>query len=129
MAELTPFLPPLFPPPEIFSFWGTLIAITPSGTQETLPTSAGRKYSTGSSPLTSSPLMTLTHPPFSIAPLAVASPLTSRLLPPLWPFLAPGRCFTTWVLTTNQFFYLSLSLWSFASTSAPFLQLSESLLG
>ena len=36
----------------------------------------GRKYLTGSSPLTSSPSMTLTHPPFSIAP-----PLTSSLLP------------------------------------------------
>ena len=64
---------------------------TPSGTQEVLPTSAGRKYSTGSSPLTSSPLMTLTHLPFSNAPL-----LTSPLLPSHWPFLAPGRCFRTW---------------------------------
>ena len=31
------------------------------------------------------------------------------LLSPLLPFLAPGRCFRTWVLTTYQFFYLSLS--------------------
>ena len=37
--------------------------------------------------------MTLTHPPFSIAPLAVALPLTSLLLPPLWSFPAPGRCY------------------------------------
>ena len=73
MAEPTPFLPPSFPPPEISSFLGTSIAITPSGTQEVPPTSAGRKYLTGSSPLTS-PSMTLTHPPFSIAPLAVAPP-------------------------------------------------------
>ena len=49
--------------------------------------------------------MTLTHLPFSIAPL-----LTSPLLPLLLPFLAPGRCFRTWVLTTYQFFYPSLSL-------------------
>ena len=56
MAEPTLFLPPFFPPPEISSFWGTSIAITPSGTQEVLPTHAGRKYSTGSSLLKSSPL-------------------------------------------------------------------------
>ena len=77
----------------------------PSGTQEVLLTPTGRKYSTGSSPLTSSPSMILTHPPFYIA-----SPLTFPLLSPLWPFLAPGRCFRIWVLTTYQFFYLSLSL-------------------
>ena len=59
MAESTPFLPP----PETSSFWGTSIAITRSGTQKVIPISAGRKYSTGSSPLTSSPSMTLTHPP------------------------------------------------------------------
>ena len=53
--------------------------------------------------------MTLTHPPFYIAPLAVAPPLTSSLLPPLLPYLAPGRYLRTWVLITYQFFYLSLS--------------------
>ena len=110
MAEPTPFLPPFFPPPEIYSFWGTSTAITPSGTQEVLPTLAGRKYSAGSSPLTSSPSMTLTHSPFYTVPLAVAPPLTSPLLPLLWLFLAPGRCFRTRVLTTYQFFCLSLSL-------------------
>ena len=31
MAELTPFLPRFFPPPEISSFWGTSIAITSQG--------------------------------------------------------------------------------------------------
>ena len=31
MAEPIPSLPPFFPPPEISSFWGTLIAITPLG--------------------------------------------------------------------------------------------------
>ena len=82
MAEPIPFLSPSFPPPEISSFLGTSIAITPSGTQEVPPTPAGRKYSAGSFLLTSSPSMTLTHPPFSIAPLAVAPPLTSPLLPP-----------------------------------------------
>ena len=55
MAEPTPFLPPSFPPSELSSFLGTSIAITPSGTQEVLPTPVGRKYSTGSFLLTSSP--------------------------------------------------------------------------
>ena len=115
MAESTPFLPP----PEISLFWGTSIAITPSGTQEVLPTPKGRKYSTESSPLTSSLSMTLTHLPFYIAPLAVAPPLTSPLLPLLLLFLAPGWCFRTLVLITYQFFYLSLALRSFAPTSVP----------
>ena len=97
----------------------TSIAITPFGTQELLSTPAGRKYSTGSFLLTSSPSMTLIHPPFSIAPLTVAPPLTSPLLALLLPFLAHGRCYRTWVLTTYIFFYLSLSLRSFAPTSTP----------
>ena len=117
MAEPTSFLPPFFPPPEISLFWGTLITITPSGTQEVLPTPARRKYSTGKSLLTSSPSVTLTHPLFSIAPLAVAPLLTSPLLPPLLSFLAPGRCFRTWVLTTYQFFHPSLSYRPIAPTS------------
>ena len=53
--------------------------------------------------------MTLTHPPFSIAPLAVTPLLTSPLLPLLLPFPAPRRCYKTLVLTIYQFFYLSLS--------------------
>ena len=61
--------------------------------------------------------MTLTHPLFSINALAVAPPLTSPLLSPLLPFLAPGRCFKTWVLTIYQFYYLYLTLRSFAPTS------------
>ena len=56
MAEPIPFLPPFFPPPEISSFWGTSIAITRFETQEVLPIPVGRKYLTGSSPQTSSPL-------------------------------------------------------------------------
>ena len=47
------------------------------------------------------------------------SPLTSPLLPPLWPFLAAGGCFRTWVLITYQSFYLPLSRQSFAPTSVP----------
>ena len=74
-------------------------------------------YSIGSSPLISSPSMTLIHPPFSIAPLAVDPLLTSPLPPLLLPFLALGRSYMTWVLTTYQFFYLSPSLRSFAPTS------------
>ena len=77
----TDYFSPFFPPPEISSFWETSIAIIFSGTQEVLPNPAGKKYLTGLSLLTSSPSMTLTHPPFSIAPLAVAPLLTSPLLP------------------------------------------------
>ena len=64
----------------------------------------GRKYSTGSYLLTSFPSMTLTYLLFYIAPLAVASSLTSPLLPPLLLFPAPRRCFRTWFLTIYQFF-------------------------
>ena len=69
-----------------------------------------------------------THTPFAIASLVVIPPLTFPLLPPLLPFLAPGRFFRTWVLTIYQFFYLFLFLQSFAPMSIP-LQFSESLLG
>ena len=113
MAEPIPSLPPFFPPPEISSFWGTSIAITPSGTQEVLPTPAGRKYLTRSSLLTSSPSMALTSP----------------LLLLLLLFLVPGRCFRTWVLTTYQFFYLSLSLWSIAPMSTPLPSIFRGLAG
>ena len=129
MAEPISSLPQFFPPPEIFLFWGTSIAITLSGTQEVLLTAAGRKYSTGSSLLTFSPSMTLTHPPFSIAPLAFAPLLTFPLLPPLLPFLAPGRCFRTWVVITYQLFYPSLSLRSIAPTSVPFPSIFRKLAG
>ena len=128
-AEPIPSLPQFFPPPEISSFWGTSIAITRFGTQEVLPTPVERKYSTGSSPQTSSPSITLTHPPLSIAPLAVAPLLTSPLLLLLLLFLAPGRCYRTLVLTTNQFFYLSLSLQSFAPMSVPLPSIFRKLAG
>ena len=129
MTEPIPSLPLFFPPPEISSFWGTLIAIIPSGTQQVLPTPAGRKYLTGSSLLTSSPSMILIRPPFSIAPLAVALLLTFPLLPLLLPFLASGRCFRTWVLTTYQFFYPSLSLRSIVPTSVPLPSIFRKLVG
>ena len=129
MAEPTPFLPPLFPPPKIFSFWGTSTAITPFRIQEVLPTPKRRKYLTGSSLLTSSPLMTLTHPPFSIAPLAVAPLLTFPLLPLHLLFLAPGRCFRTSVLTIYQFFYPSLSHRSMAPTSVPLSSIFRKIAG
>ena len=126
-AKLIPSLPPFFPP-EISSFWRTSVAITPSGTQEVLLTPAGRKYLTGSS-LTSSPSMTLTHPPLSIAPLAVTLLLTSPLPPLLLPFLAPGKCCRTWALTTYQFFHPFLSLRSFAPTSVPHPSIFRKLAG
>ena len=129
MAEPIPSLPPFFAPPEISSFWGTSIAITPSGTQEVLPPPKGRKYSTGSSLLTSFPSMTLTHPLFSIAPLAVAPLLTSLFFLLLLLFLAPGRFFRTWVLTIYQFFYLSLSLRSFAPMTIPLPSIFRKLAG
>ena len=59
-------------------------------------------HSIGSPPLTSSPLMTLTHLLFFIAPLAVAPTLTSPLLFSLSPYLAPGRCFRNCVLITSS---------------------------
>ena len=119
MAEPISFIPPFFSPPEISSFWGTSIAITSCGTQKVLLISVRRKYSTGSFLLTISPSMTSTYLLFSIAPLAVALPLTSPLLPPLSPFSTPGRCFRTWLLITYIFYYLSLSLRPIAPTSVP----------
>ena len=109
-------------------FWRTSIAITPSGAQEVLLITAGRKYSTGSSPLTSSPSMTLTQPLFSVTPLAVAPLVTSPLLPLFLPFLALGRCFRTWILIIYQFLYPSLSP-VFSPTSVPFPSILRQLAG
>ena len=61
--------------------------------------------------------------------LLLAPLLTSPLLLLLLLFLAPGRCFRTWVLTTYQFFYLSLSLRSFAPTSVPLPSIFRKLAG
>ena len=116
MAELIPSLPPFFPPPEIPSFWGTSIAITPAG-EEVFDW------------VISSPSITLTRPLFSTASLAVAPLLTSPLLPPLFLFLAPGRCYRTWVLPpTKSSIRSSLSGLS-PQRASPFLQFSESSLG
>ena len=104
IAKPISFLPPLSPPPEICLFWGTSIAITPSRTQKVLPAPVGKKHLIGSSPLTLIPSMTLLYQLFSIAPRTVAPPLTSSLLFFLSPYLAPGRCFETWVLITYQFY-------------------------
>ena len=101
----------------------------PLWAQEVLPTAVGRKYSTGSSLLTSSSSMTLTYLPFYIAPLAVTPPQTFPLLPPLLPFLAPGKCFRTWVLINYQFFFPSLSPQSFAPTSVPLPSIFRKLAG
>ena len=79
--------------------------------------------------LTSSPSMTLTYLPFSIAPLAVSLLLTFSLFPPLLPFPAPGRCFSIWVLIIYQFFYLSLSPRSIAPTSDPLPLIFRKLAG
>ena len=83
IAEPTLFLSLFLPPTEISLFWGTSTAITSSGTQKTLPNPVVRKYSIGSSPLTSFPSISLTYLLFSIAPLEVAPPLTIPLIPPL----------------------------------------------
>ena len=83
-----------------------------------LPTPVGRKYSTGSSLLTLSPSITLTYSPFYIAFLAVDPSLTFPLLSPHSSCPVPGRCFRTWVLNTNQFFYLSISLSSLSPQRA-----------
>ena len=122
MAEPIFFLTPFFSP-EIFSFWGSSIAITLSGTQKVLLTLIVRKYWIVSSLLTS-PLMILTYVLFSITP-----PLTSPLFLPLSSSLAPGRCFRTWVLINYQFFYLSFSLRSFAPMRVPLSSIFRKLAG
>ena len=99
------------------------------GINISLNNSSSVSFLNGSFLLTSSPSMTLTHPPFSIAPLAVAPLLTSPLSPLLLHFLTPGRCYGTLVLSTYQFFYLSLFLQSFAPTSAPLPSIFRKLAG
>ena len=111
------FSPSILPSSRNLFILGDFNCHHPSGTQELLPTPVWRKYSIESSPLTSSPSMTLAYLLFYIAPLAVAYPLTYLLLPPLSSFFAHGRCFRTWVLITYQLFYLYLSLRSFAPRS------------
>ena len=62
--------------------WGLQLPSPRLGLKRCFQPQRGRKYLTGSSLLTSSPSMTLTHPLFYIVPLAVAPLLTSPLLPP-----------------------------------------------
>ena len=120
MAEPTPFLPPFFPPPEISSFWGTSTAITPFGTQRGTSDPRGEEVFDW---VISSDLLSLNDPG---TPTLL---LTSPLLPLLLAFFALGRCFRTWVLTTYQFLYLSLSLRSFAPTIAPLPSIFKKLAG
>ena len=104
-VRIDSFSPSIFFSPEISLFWGTSIAITPFGAQEVLPTRAGRKYSTGSTLITSSPSMTLTHLPFSITSLAVA---------PLLPFLCSWELLQNLSSDHQPIFYPPHSLRSFA---------------
>ena len=128
MTKLTPFLPhsSLL---QISLHSGGLQLPHPLWDSRGTPNPYGRKYFTRSFLLTFSPSTTLTYLPFYIAPLAVAPPLTFPLLPPLLLFLAPGRCFRTWVLITNHIFYLSLFLRSFAPTSVPLPSIFRKLAG
>ena len=98
----------------------------PSGTEKVLPTLMGRKYSIGSSLLTSSPLNEPNIPTLFHRSSGSRSSLDISFAPFS---LAPGRCFRTWVLITYQFFYLSFFLRSSTSKSVPILQFSESSLG
>ena len=127
MAELTPFFPSILPSSRNLFILGDFNCHHSLWDSRDTSDPVGRKYLTGSSP-TFSPSMTLTHPPFYIAPLAVTPPLTSPLFPLLLPFLAPGRCFRIQVLTTYQFFYLSHSPWSFTPTSIPLSSTSSNWL-
>ena len=80
----------------------------------------------------SSDLLSLNDPDTPTLPhcsTAVASLLTSSSLPPLLPFLAPGRCFRTWVLTTYQVLYPFLSLPPIAPTSVPLPSIFRKLAG
>ena len=65
----------------------------------------------------SSGLLSLNYPGTPILLHRSTDSRSSPELPLLLVFLAPGRCFRTWVLTTYQFFYLSLSPRSIAPTS------------
>ena len=78
-------------------------------------------------PLSDPDTPTLLHrssPDIYFAPL-----LSSPLLPPLLLFLAPERCFRTWVLTIYQLFYPSLSLRSFSPTSVSLSSIFRKLAG
>ena len=114
---------------EIFSFWGTSIALSLFRTQKVLLTTLGRKYLIGSSFLISFFLMLLTSLLFSIARLAITPFLTSPLLPSLSPYLASGRCFRTWALITFHFHQLSFFLPSSAPMNVPLSSIFRNLVG
>ena len=88
--DKTDFFSPFFPPPEISLFWALQLPSPLLGLKRYFRLQRGRKYSTGSYPLTFSPSMTLTYPPFSITLLAIAPSLAFPLLPPLSSFLLLG---------------------------------------
>ena len=115
------FSPSFFPPPEI-SLFGEfqLHPLWDSRGDEVF----NLVISSDLLPLNVPNTPTLLHRSSGSAPL-----LTSSLLTLLLPFLAPGRCFRTWVLTTCQFFYPSLSIRSIAPTSVPLPSIFRKLAG
>ena len=123
------FSPSILPSSRNQFILGTSTAITPSETQEVLPTPVGRKYSIGSSFSTSS----LFNDP--VTPILLPCSSGSRSSPDIsfapssLAFFASGRCFRTWVLITYQFFYKSLSRQSIAPTSVPLPSIFRKLAG
>ena len=116
---------PFFPLLEISLFWGDFIY--PHHLSDSKGTSKlrGEKaFDWIISDILS--LITLTLLPFSTAPLTLALPLTSPLLPSS---LAPKRCFRTQALITSQFYQLSLFLPSFAATNALLPSIFRKLVG
>ena len=101
----------------------------PFGTQESLPAPSGGEVfdwviSFDLLPLNDPDTPTLLHRSSG----SRSSPDIS-FAPSFLPFLAPGRCYRTLVLTTYQFFYMSLSLRSFAPTSSPLPSIFRKLAG
>ena len=129
MAEPIPFLPQFFPPPEISSFWGDFNCHHPiwdlRGTSDPCREEVfDWVISSDLLPLNDPDTSTLLHRS-SGSRFSPESPF----LPLLLLFLAPGRCFRTWVLTIYQFFYPSLSLRSFAPASVPLPSIFRKLSG
>ena len=113
------FSPSILPSSRNLFIVGDFNCHHPSGTQEVLPTPAGRKYSTGSSLLTSSPLIDPDTPTFLHRSSGSCSSPDISFAPSSLALSYSGRCFRTWVLTIYQFFYPSFSLRSFAPTNVP----------
>ena len=112
-----------FPPREIYSFWGLQLPSPPLGLKSYFRPPGEEVFnwviSSDLLPLNDPDTPTLLHRSSSDISFAPSS-------------LAPGRCFRTWVLTTYQFFCLSLSLRPFAPTSvllpSTFRKLAETTL-